>query len=101
MEYSRMASIDKEIIWAVGFYDGEGHCGIHKIGNKPRAKRICVTLAQVELQPLERFRNAVGGKVNGPYNHYTNKNGKPYFQWTSWGTYKTTVEVFEKLRPYL
>jgi hypothetical protein len=54
-----------EVIWAAGFFDGEGTTGT-------RTQRghtyLVLQVAQVDRRPLDRFGAAVGvGKVYGPY----------------------------------
>jgi len=52
-----------EVAWAAGFYDGEGNCCYNQATGA-----ICLSVAQSDLEPLERFQNALGvGKINGPY----------------------------------
>ena len=53
-----------EIAWAGGFFEGEGCWGLNR--GVPVAR-----ITQVDREPLERFRQAVGmGKVYGPYGPY-------------------------------
>jgi hypothetical protein len=53
----------EELAWGAGFFDGEGCFCYSEAG-----QYVCVSIAQSERAPLDRFANAVGlGKVNGPY----------------------------------
>ena len=55
----------EEIAWAAGFFDGEGCFSYIQ-----KARYVCLRIGQSELEPLERFREAVGlGKIYGPYSH--------------------------------
>lgn len=61
----------EELAWAAGFFDGEGYIGITNT-NKGKHKRLNVQLAQIYIEPLERFQKAVGhGKIYGPYRRNT------------------------------
>jgi hypothetical protein len=58
--------------WAAGFFDGEGHVGVHvrrpmaKTGGKPYP---IIQVAQNNPESLERFRASVKAScnINGPY----------------------------------
>lgn len=55
-----------ELIWAAGFWDGEGCCAVNGF-NKPQ-----LSICQKDRRALDRFVAAIGvGEVKGPY-----KNGK-------------------------
>jgi|SRR5665213_3450991 len=55
-----------EIIWAAGFFDGEGCAGAYK---NRRSMIPMISVSQVDREVLDRFQAAVGGlgKVRGPY----------------------------------
>jgi hypothetical protein len=63
-------SLEIELAWAAGFFDGEG-CFHAKLANNKSAKRIpCASISQKHREVLDRFCKAVGvGKVYGPYAH--------------------------------
>lgn len=65
-----------ELAWAAGFFDGEGSV----LWRGKKRKEICVSIAQSELQPLERFYEAIGkiGSLRGPYYHRV-AHHKPYW----------------------
>lgn len=50
--------------WAAGFFEGEGcvscYTGTHRF--------LIITITQADIEPLERFRDAFGGNICGPYN---------------------------------
>ena len=54
----------EELAWAAGFFDGEGCFSFTE-----KARFACVAIGQVDREPLERFRDAVGGsgRIYGPY----------------------------------
>lgn len=96
-----MPSIELELAWAAGFFDGEGcttyHCG------KNQAKAPRVRLGQsgdTGYKVLERFKNAVGfGKVYGPYPVAKNQRK---IRWAySISKTQENIEVLKKLWPYL
>ena len=80
-----------ELAWAAGFFDGEGHIGVH-VGDHSQGrpwKRIdlYLSISQVDRRVLDRFRDAVGvGSVNGPYIHPSvaaRKNEQPRYYFTT------------------
>lgn len=98
-----------ELAWAAGFFDGEGSVFVNQ-GHTTHAHRPgkprypCVSpIASVcgcELQPLDRFARAVGGRVpTGPYK--PRKVGhRPYYRWDACGR-PSVHRVLSKLWPYL
>lgn len=73
-----MKTVETELAWAAGFFDGEGCCvlarrGAKRVGNKLYSQkvpwRIHFSINQTASTPLERFQLAVGGfgRVRGPY----------------------------------
>jgi hypothetical protein len=101
----RVLLLDKELIWAAGFFDGEGCTTVNTAKPKLRSqnpnrpyKALRLSVAQVELEPLIRFYSALKiGKIRGPYQYATNK--QPHFQWNASGL--DVIEVVDKLWPYL
>jgi hypothetical protein len=62
----------QDIAWAAGFLEGEGYF-------YSRA-RVSIRAAQVQLEPLEKMRSILGGKVNGPYQP-KQPNHRPFYDW--------------------
>jgi hypothetical protein len=98
--------ISTEVAWAAGFYDGEGSS--KKIYYRYRTKKgvkctptsnVCMSVSQCHLEPLERFKTAIGGieHINGPYHYKAQK--RPYWVWSA--SCKSARQVFEILKPYL
>lgn len=54
-----------ELIWAAGFFDGEGYVGIaHQHWNGKLRKQAHAHVSQTDRRPLVRFKKAVGfGKI--------------------------------------
>lgn len=98
-------SNETELAWAAGFFDGEGSTTVTKCNPKAKARDrdrpqvgLRVSLAQVELEPLERFHAAVGvGRVRGPYQYSTDR--QPHFQWGA--SNMDVLRVIDALWPYL
>lgn len=71
-----------EIIWAAGFFDGEG-C----IWLKNNRRCLALNVSQSDLRPLDRFEEAVNlGEVKHPDRPYrrllkSGKYGKPEYKW--------------------
>lgn len=73
-----------ELRWAAGFYDGEGSSYASVSSGKRFGHATHLTVAQIDPEPLERFRRAVGGlgRVEGPFYHTGRKaNLKHHPQW--------------------
>lgn len=94
---------ERELIWAAGFFDGEGCTSPAKSKTKSgevTGFKIHISIAQVQREPLDRFCEAVGvGKVYGPYEK-EGPNQQPQYRYSiqSKGGCK---QVIEKLYPYL
>lgn len=57
----------EEVIWAAGFFDGEGCTSVRR---RPDGRiDLRIDVGQKDRRPLERFSNALGGRVVGPYHH--------------------------------
>lgn len=73
-----------EIVWSAGFFDGEGHIGIHRGGHSQgpwKRTDLYLTISQCDRYVLDRFHSAVGvGKVTGPFvRSYRNPNERDVF----------------------
>lgn len=97
-----------ELAWAAGFFDGEGSVYINhrketirKTGKFQSAwVSIDCNIHQVRIEPLLRFKEAVGkGVVNGPYKPKTIKS-RPYYMWTTAGRHNV-YPIILALWPYL
>ena len=101
--------LKNELVWAAGFFDGEGSIFHTKCRNSLR-----ININQTEWETLERFRRATGNhnKVRGPYDPNNSpsrkrqravavnpRKSKPYYSYTAQGG--VAVAVFNTLRPYL
>ena len=77
--------IDPELMWAAGFYDGEGSSYVvskrpRDIGRKVWSKRVAISIGQNHSEVLERFCRAIGiGHVIGPYNNKGHPGNGIYF----------------------
>lgn len=82
-----------EIAWAAGFYDGEGHANY-----KAPSNSVHLSIDQVELSPLVRFRDAVGvGSLYGPY---ASNGGKSSYRYATTNLVDFQVAV-DALWPFL
>ncbi len=72
----------EELAWAAGFFDGEGCTVLQRSKKHPRTY-LYTSLTQVNLEPLKRFHNAVGGLgvIYGPYTHGRGRNWAPIHKW--------------------
>ena len=97
--------MNTEAAWAAGFFDGEGCTTINKSRPKERALDkarpqlgLRMSLAQVQIEPLIRFRDAVGvGAIRGPYLYSTNR--QPHWQWNV--SNMDVIKVLDIIWPYL
>lgn len=76
-----------EIMWAAGFYEGEGTCGCNI-----RARSLKVGIPQHNLEPLERMRRFWGGYIHTP------NNGRPSV-WQIYGP--RAYRLLEAIYPHL
>lgn len=91
---------DTEIIWAAGFFDGEGYSGM-----VPTKKGdwvgyyLKLAVGQKDRRPLDRFHLAVGGSgaIYGPYSH--NPGWAPMYYWKDQGA--SAEAVMDLLLPHL
>ncbi len=51
---------EKELAWAAGFFDGEGHMSPHIDKRPGRSPSFQLEIEQTDRRPLERFKRAVG-----------------------------------------
>ena len=80
-----------EIIWAAGFWDGEG--SVVRTANH-NSTRIKMNVSQKDRRPLERFLKAVGvGKI------YPQRPNNAW-QWSA-SAKADVIKVYELLSPYL
>lgn len=78
--YRRNTINREELAWAAGFFDGEGYIGFLQVAHSP----LRISIAQIDRQVLDRFRESVGlGKVYGPYTYKNRPTFKPYFEFTA------------------
>ena len=97
-------SVETELAWAAGFFDGEGSTSIHpNVVNMRTYFFLCMQLTQTgDILPytLERFRKAVGeGKVYGPYTP-AGLGSLPVWKWQVQKGLSVRL-VGDRLRPYL
>lgn len=71
--------LDREgLAWAAGFFDGEGNI-YYSNKNKKRSPRLILQIAQVRIEPLEKFQSVFNrGTINGPYKPKSIKR-QPYY----------------------
>jgi hypothetical protein len=87
---------ERELAWAAGFFDGEGHIRFHR-GNSSWTMEV----GQADIRPLERFLAAVGtGKIaSRPKKMGKARNGGAYWSWELYGA-ENVQRVFALLYPY-
>lgn len=85
--------MNTEIVWAAGFFDGEGSAGVQK-RDPTRKPYMRLTVTQKDPRPLRRFQEAVGaGRIYGPY------PPRGVHKWIA--SPKAALLVVELLWPYL
>ena len=92
-----------ELAWAAGFFDGEGHSG--NVSSTRRddgltTKRFYISVTQIDLAVLERFRVAVDGRsrVYGPYQAKGPR--KPYWVFQT-SSFQDSQQIIAKLWKWL
>lgn len=100
--------VSTELAWAAGFFDGEGTTFLrkerrHKGGTTGKMYPLTspvLSVAQVELEPLDRFARAVDGRrPGGPYKP-RNDRSRPYHRWDACGR-PSVHRILSLLWPYL
>lgn len=95
------------VIWAAGFFDGEGCVSISKATNRKKDRKtgelngkvyvgyhMHIIVAQKQIEAIERFRSLFGGSlVEFP------QYGYMYYLWKAWGS--SAKDVLCTLLPYL
>lgn len=92
-----------DLAWAGGFFDGEGHIGIHRSRVRRRDGKatygLQLSLAQVDRRQVARFEQIVGGQSRR-YAVTQGGNRAPYKTvWYAWGP--EASQVLEWLMPHL
>jgi hypothetical protein len=90
---------EREIMWAAGFWDGEGHAYYDRRYNPNGYLSLVLAQAEASLDALERFARIAGyGNIKGPYGPYGN-NQQSNYRWTVGG--KKAVIVATMLEPHV
>ena len=71
---------DIELVWAAGFFDGEGSISIHHDKRPGRKPGIHLDIEQADARPLERFAKAVGWAGGMSLRPARSKNRKPIYR---------------------
>jgi hypothetical protein len=92
----KVVTSNRELAWAAGFFDGEGHVGISTQEEPSGTYRYPILIInQTDRRPLERFQHAVGiGRIYGPYDRKNEKNWKPMFRLQS----RITADVLKAMK---
>ena len=85
-----------KIIWAAGFFDGEGCILIRKVHPSNRYA-VRITVSQVNPTPIKVLHDLFGGHVS--YQVPKNQNWNAQWKWEQ--DSKACVATLEKLRSYL
>jgi hypothetical protein len=83
---------EREIAWAAGFFDGEGHIHFRRASH-----HFKMELGQADLRPLERFLAVVG---RGKIAFRPKSTGRDYWVWGLYGA-ENVQQVFALLYPHL
>jgi hypothetical protein len=87
-----------QVIWAAGFFDGEGHVGCDRNRKQYILK---ANVSQGDTEVLYRFLEAVKlGVVYGPYGKVTERRPNQYYRWQLVGVDNVEL-LFDILSPYL
>jgi|SRR5579859_3110010 len=88
--------MNQEIVWAAGFWDGEGHARAD-VRDDGRT-RVSLQINQKDREVLDRFQQAVGGKVYAR----PHKSGKDpaIFRWQT-NNWKEVHDISLMIMPYL
>ena len=77
-----MAKPEVEVIWAAGFFDGEGWISVNK---QPSGNYLRMAVAGTQESAVRRFQAATGGlgRINGPYQFRAQDNPVSYWRASS------------------
>jgi hypothetical protein len=90
----------EELAWAAGFYDGEGSAGAYRLRNRTSYYvSLRMSIHQIELSPLVRFKAAVNG-VGTISEPRAINSGKPIRAWQA-NSYEEGQAVIAMLWPFL
>ena len=94
----------QDLAWAAGFYDGEGNTRptLRKAKSKYQTPKVLVqaTTSQVELDPIQKFVDAVQvGKLYGPYVR-KGPNQRPIYRYCA-NSFESVQQLACLLWPYL
>ena len=91
-----MTEREQEVIWAAGFFDGEGCVSIAKPRKgMPWRYELRLFVAQVKLQPLLVFERLWGGTVAA----YNRKSQEHIHQWQT--SARQAAKALEEMLPFL
>lgn len=71
----------RDLGWAAGFLEGEGHFGYQGGGPSSRGGTQRVTATQVGTEPLELLLEIFGGRIRGPIVNPRHPNWQPRHVW--------------------
>ncbi len=92
----RILTLDHDLKWAAGFFEGEGHV---KTDKRHNSRALAITIAQVHREPLDKMKEIFQvGKVYGPYGPYSSTR-QPHYQYTITG--ENAKKVLDKMLPFL
>lgn len=76
-----------ELAWAAGFFDGEG-----TVSDDRAARHLSIGIGQVDVGPLQRFQEAVGGigTIYGPTKRSTKPGREKWQDFYTYRVYKWT-----------
>jgi len=89
---------DTDVVWAAGFFDGEGHVRISRPCPRKARYSLAIIIGQVDPRPLSYLRALFGGAItsNGPRQRSTHA---PAFRWILSGP--SAGSFLRAVQPYL
>lgn len=85
---------NEDIIWAAGFFDGEGCIILRKIKN---SYAVRITVSQVNPAPITKLHQLFGGHISQQQSK--NKKWKQQYKWEQ--DARSAIETLKLIRPYL
>ena len=93
-----MSELTREqlVIWAAGFFDGEGSIGLFRARAGGRVMTLRVRVGQKTREPLERFVLLWGGSI---WHRKANERQTEFYEWAK--SSRPAYEALLEMEPYL
>ena len=88
-----------KLIWAAGFFDGEGSIGIYPAGSSGRSFQLSIVVGQVDTRPLQVFQELFEGNLFE--NAWAKRAKKGRVGWSWRASSRRAAAILTEMLPYL